>query len=345
MAATLAHIKSRGCSCRATRRRPRRGRRPRSRATRAPSWCGGCSSTRSTRTRPRSSPSTTSSTATSSPGASRAGRAGAGRASRPLAEISVFKLIEALDRVLQGARAAGGARGGARSADPLRRRCTASPDGSGAGERVTFLELFEGQRTRGAVVVTFLALLEMVQAAAGPHLTRPTGRGTIWVVRRGAGALAASTPEVDDVRTPEKPDEPAGRPGQARLQRGGGAPVSAPPAEARSSRTWSRRSIDERPAELGARSRSWCSGARRLSAERVRTVVESAALRRRQAADVDQLHEATGIERPRLRRRSTQLAGTHREGVSGDRPARGGRRLAAAHRPRTAASTCAGSSG
>jgi len=63
------------------------------------------------------------------------------------------------------------------------------------GERITFIELFEGQRTRGSVVVTFLALLEMVRL----HLVRVhqvDGAGEIWV---------SATPGVPEGATPEVP--------------------------------------------------------------------------------------------------------------------------------------------
>jgi segregation and condensation protein A len=77
-------------------------------------------------------------------------------------EISVYKLIEALDRVLK-------------SLEPrlvhevMRDRLSLSDaihaiaDKLRAAGPVKFLDLFTGQRTRSAVVVTFLALLEMAK--------------------------------------------------------------------------------------------------------------------------------------------------------------------------------------
>jgi chromatin segregation and condensation protein Rec8/ScpA/Scc1 (kleisin family) len=80
-----------------------------------------------------------------------------------LQEISIYKLIEALDRVLK-------------SLEPKKQHevirehlslsqamydIAAKVRGAGQGGRVTFFELFDGQRERSAVIITFLALLEM----------------------------------------------------------------------------------------------------------------------------------------------------------------------------------------
>ena len=51
--------------------------------------------------------------------------------------------------------------------------------------------------------------------------------------------------------------------------------------------------------------------------ERVRTVVESLLFVTDKPVTMDQLHEATGIEKARLEAALEQLGGTHREGVSG----------------------------
>jgi segregation and condensation protein A len=64
------------------------------------------------------------------------------------------------------------------------------------GERITFIELFEGQRTRGSVVVTFLALLEMVKLRL-LRVHQDDGAKEIWVSAE-AGALESETPEVDE---------------------------------------------------------------------------------------------------------------------------------------------------
>jgi segregation and condensation protein A len=80
-----------------------------------------------------------------------------------LREISIYKLIEALDRVLK-------------SLEPKKQHevirehlslsqamydIAAKVRAAGKGGRVTFFEMFEGQRVRSAIIITFLALLEM----------------------------------------------------------------------------------------------------------------------------------------------------------------------------------------
>jgi len=115
--------------------------------------------------------------------------------SAALAEVSVYRLIEALDRVLKALEPRVGH-------EVVRDQLTlsAAMQGIGArlqpGERVTFLQLFEGQRTRGAVVVTFLALLEMVKLRL-VRIQQDDGGPDIWVSAE-AGALEGETPEVDD---------------------------------------------------------------------------------------------------------------------------------------------------
>jgi hypothetical protein len=66
----------------------------------------------------------------------------------------------------------------------------------GPGERITFIQLFEGQRTRGSVVITFLALLEMVKLRL-LHIEQDEATRDIWVSSE-AGALEGGTPEVDE---------------------------------------------------------------------------------------------------------------------------------------------------
>ncbi len=80
-----------------------------------------------------------------------------------LQEISVYKLIEALDRVLEALapeKQHEVERELLSLSDALYRiadKVRASPD----GRPVSFFSLFEGQRTKSAVIATFLALLEM----------------------------------------------------------------------------------------------------------------------------------------------------------------------------------------
>ncbi|HVP59763.1 MAG TPA: segregation/condensation protein A [Myxococcaceae bacterium] len=115
--------------------------------------------------------------------------------SAALAEVSVYRLIEALDRVLKALEPRVGH-------EVVRDQLTlsAAMQGIGArlhpGERVSFFQLFEGQRTRGAVVVTFLALLEMVKLRL-LRVNQDEGSKDIWVSAE-AGALEGGTPEVDE---------------------------------------------------------------------------------------------------------------------------------------------------
>jgi segregation and condensation protein A len=115
--------------------------------------------------------------------------------SAALAEVSVYRLIEALDRVLKALEPRVGH-------EVVRDQLTLSAAMQGIGgrlrpgERMTFLQLFEGQRTRGAVVVTFLALLEMVKLRLVRIHQDEAGRD-IWVSAE-AGTLEGETPEVDE---------------------------------------------------------------------------------------------------------------------------------------------------
>ena len=115
--------------------------------------------------------------------------------SAALAEISVYRLIEALDRVLKALEPRVGH-------EVVRDQLTLSAAMQGItarlrpGERVTFFQLFEGQRTRGGVVVTFLALLEMVKLRLLRVHQDEAGKD-IWVSAE-AGTLEGGTPEVDD---------------------------------------------------------------------------------------------------------------------------------------------------
>lgn len=115
--------------------------------------------------------------------------------SAALAEVSVYRLIEALDRVLKALEPRVGH-------EVVRDQLTLSAAMQGItarlppGERITFIQLFEGQRTRGSVVVTFLALLEMVKLRL-LRVQQDEGTKDIWVSAE-AGTLEGGTPEVDD---------------------------------------------------------------------------------------------------------------------------------------------------
>ncbi|HUM13235.1 MAG TPA: segregation/condensation protein A [Myxococcaceae bacterium] len=115
--------------------------------------------------------------------------------SAALAEVSVYRLIEALDRVLKALEPRVGH-------EVVRDQLTLSAAMQGItarlrpGERIAFFQLFEGQRTRGAVVVTFLALLEMVKLRL-LRVNQDEGSRDIWVSAE-AGALEGGTLEVDE---------------------------------------------------------------------------------------------------------------------------------------------------
>lgn len=113
----------------------------------------------------------------------------------PLVDVSVFRLIEALDRVLKNLAPE-------HEHEVVRDQMTLSAAMGRVVARlrtdpeVTFLSLFEGQRTRGAVVATFLALLEMVRLRL-IRIRQPEGTADILVAAQGR-ALDAPIPEVDE---------------------------------------------------------------------------------------------------------------------------------------------------
>ena len=116
--------------------------------------------------------------------------------------------------------------------------------------------------------------------------------------------------------TPEKPGEGADRPGpavpfsEAEVQS-----VASPPSDAELEDV-EPAEIDEQPPEFEPFERL-VQRSRRLSPERVRTVVESLLFVTDKPVTLDQLHEATGVDRPRLEAALEQLGGIHRDGVSG----------------------------
>jgi len=91
--------------------------------------------------------------------------------------------------------------------------------------------------------------------------------------------------------------------------------VAAPPADAELEDV-EPAEIDEQPPEFEPFERL-AQRSRRLPAERVRTVVESLLFVTDKPVTLDQLHEATGVERPRLEEALAQLGEIHRDGVSG----------------------------
>jgi segregation and condensation protein A len=119
----------------------------------------------------------------------------AGAEPAPLAEVSVYRLIEALDRVLKALEPRVGH-------EVVRDRLTLSAAIQGIaarlhpGARLTFVQLFEGQRTRGGVIITFLALLEMVKLRL-VRIHQDPDPPDIWVSAQ-PGAMEGGAPEVDE---------------------------------------------------------------------------------------------------------------------------------------------------
>jgi segregation and condensation protein A len=118
------------------------------------------------------------------------------RGPAPLIELSVFRLIEALDRVLKFVAPEPGH-------EVVREQVSLSAameqilTGLRLQPEVAFLSLFTGQRTRGAMVVTFLALLEMVRLRR-VRVRQPEDGSDILVAAQGE-ALGAPIPEVDEL--------------------------------------------------------------------------------------------------------------------------------------------------
>jgi segregation and condensation protein A len=113
-----------------------------------------------------------------------------------LLELSVYKLIEALDRILQE-------RLPKVSHEVVRERVSLSAAMTRITEilrerrEVAFPVLFEGQRTRQHIVITFLALLELCKLKL-LRVRQEEGEGEIWISVRG-DALGTSPPlEVDE---------------------------------------------------------------------------------------------------------------------------------------------------
>ena len=91
--------------------------------------------------------------------------------------------------------------------------------------------------------------------------------------------------------------------------------VAAPPADAELEDV-EPAEIDEQPPEFEPFERL-AQRSRRLPAERVRTVVESLLFVTDKPVTLDQLHEATGVDKPRLEEALAQLGEIHRDEVSG----------------------------
>ena len=117
------------------------------------------------------------------------------RGPAPLADLSIFKLIEALDSVLKSV-APQPEHEVRRDQVSLSTAMERIVRGLKAHSEVTFLSLFQDQRTRSAVVVTFLALLEMVRLRRVS--VRQSEDGSDILVAAQGEALDAPLPEVDE---------------------------------------------------------------------------------------------------------------------------------------------------
>src|SRR5215471_3793300 len=124
------------------------------------------------------------------------------------------------------------------------------------------------------------------------------GNGTSGCRPRAAHSRAAPRRSTS-VNTPDKPSGSSERPpsavpfSEAEVQS-----VAAPPSDAELEDV-EPAEIDEQPVEFEPFERV-VQRARRLSPERVRVVIESLLFVTDKPVSLDQLHEATGVERPRL---------------------------------------------
>ncbi len=113
-----------------------------------------------------------------------------------LAELSVYKLIEALDRVLKGLEPQ-------HRYEVIRERVSISDAIHGviarlsSGGRVSFEALFEGKRTRAQVITTFLALLEMCKLRL-IRVFQEEGQEDITVAAKGDALANLNAAEVGD---------------------------------------------------------------------------------------------------------------------------------------------------
>jgi segregation and condensation protein A len=113
-----------------------------------------------------------------------------------LVEISVYKLIEALDWVLKEAAPE-------LQHEIVRERVSISEAIQAIAERlqrepkVAFFALFEGQKTRQRIVSTFLAMLEMVKLKL-IRIFQEEGSDEILLSARGDALMNVTPPEVDE---------------------------------------------------------------------------------------------------------------------------------------------------
>ena len=250
-----------------------------------------------------------------------------------LADVSVFKLIEALDRALKLARPEHThevetdrltiSDAIARVADVLRLR-----------RRATFEELLAGpaeqRHTRSDVIATFLAILEMAKLKlvrifqapldeAGPGAGDPR-RGEGHPRRRRARARRGGlsmTAEFDDPSTPSAAPAPAGGVSEAELQAmqaAEDAKAGDPELEEVESAAIDAPGADEEKEEPFEK---LAAAAKRLSADRVRTIVETLLFLAERPLSAEELRQATGVDVERLEKALDKLSGHYREGVCG----------------------------
>ena len=116
--------------------------------------------------------------------------------------------------------------------------------------------------------------------------------------------------------TPEKPAPGEERPGTAVPFSEAEVQSVAPPPSDAELEDVEPAEIDEQPVEFEPFERL-AQRTRRLSAERVRTVVESLLFVTDKPVTLDQLHEATGVDNLRLEEALAKLGEIHRDGASG----------------------------
>lgn len=120
-----------------------------------------------------------------------------------LQEVSVYKLIEALDRVLEKLvpQKQHEVVKEVLSLSAAMRRLADRVRSFGEGAQVRFFELFEGLKTRSEIVITFLAMLEMCKHRF-LRISQPQGSGDIFISERdqalsSPAALALGSEEID----------------------------------------------------------------------------------------------------------------------------------------------------
>ncbi len=210
----------------------------------------------------------------------------------------MYRLIEALDRVLKALEPRVGH-------EVVRDQLTLSAAMQGItgaarpGEPVTFLQLFEGQRTRGVGGGHLPRPAGDGEAAAAPHSPGRWGEGDLGV-RRIPARLEGGTPEVDErevllrsLASRQRPDRPC----HSARPRSGRWP---PPADAELEDV---EAGGHRRAAGGARAVRPARAAQPAAVPRAGDgrVVECLLFVTDKPVTLDQLHEATGLERPRLR--------------------------------------------